>query len=145
SATTRSSGMTAPLASSVARQYVLLPRHGVFASSGPALATLTELPYARSTEGAMQATFDFAPAADLRVIDTVAETGPKLVELDDAAAAAVNDPSSPVRALPVIEYGRPDEPTRPLAGGTAAPAAVPVDVRCVDAKTSSPVSDVHVV
>jgi subtilisin len=123
----------------------LLPRNGVFAGAGPALTTLTELPYARSTDQAMEAKLDFAPGASVRVIDTVAETGPKLVELDDDAAAAVNDPSSPLRAVPVIEYGRPGEPTLPLADGTAAPAAVPLPIRCIDAVTSSPVPGVHVV
>src|SRR5262245_50532124 len=123
--------MTAPAVSTVVgRQYILLPRNGVFAGSGPALTTLTELPYARSTGDAVDASLNFAPEANVRVIDTVAETGPKLVELDDAAAAAANDPSSPVRALPIIEYGPPGEPTRPLAGGAAALAAVPVQIKC---------------
>jgi subtilisin family serine protease len=130
-----------------ARQYVLLPRRGVFAGAGPALHTLTSLPFTRSTEGASLAYLDFAPTTEVRVLDTVAESGPKLVELDDAAAAAANAFDSPVRAVPVVEYGRPDEPLRPLGGVAveAAAGAPGVQITCLDATSGAAVEGVHVV
>jgi subtilisin len=119
----------------------------MFAQGGRAQEILTSLPYVRSTQGASVAYLDIAPNRELRVLDTVAETGPKLVELDDETAAAINDPRSPVRAVPVVEYGRPDEPLRPLGGVSLAPAtgATNVKITCVDAASGADVAGVHVV
>lgn len=134
-------------------QYILLPRQGIIPRDGPARQLLLSLPFVRSTEHALLASLDFSsvqpeigPSQRVRVLDTIAETGPKLVELDKDAAEAINDPRSPVRAVPVIEYGRPDEPLRPLGGASSAHGGLAsVNVVCVNQTTGAGVADVNVV
>jgi subtilisin family serine protease len=129
------------------RQYILLPREGTMARHGPAFNLLTALPRAVSTGPAMIAMTPLY-AQPIQILDTTAENGPKLVVLDDAAAAAINAPQSPVRAVPVVEYALPD-PRPQIAGGVTttmlagAPGAV--SVTCTDAVTSAPVANAVVV
>jgi subtilisin len=129
------------------RQYILLPREGVTARLGPAYDMLTALPIVFSTRAAQTAMLAAVARASVRVIDTTAENGPKLVELDDDAAAAINHPNSPLRAVPVVEYGLPDPTPRPVGGATIAlaGAATPVDITCSDAATNAPVAGAHVI
>jgi subtilisin family serine protease len=132
------------------RQYVLLPRQGVTTDAGPAFAALTTLPHTHSTGPAAEVALSVAYAGQpVRVIDTTAENGPKLVELDEATAAAVNAPNSPLRAVPVVEYGRPDPAPRPVGGATIALAAgatgVAATVACTDAVTGTAIPDARVI
>ena len=87
------------------------------------------------------------------MIDSVQENGAKLVDLDVAAAQRLNRSDSPVRALPVVEYPRPDlhpQLNSPIiATGTSTPTAaaatVTITINCVDAQTGAPVVDASVI
>jgi subtilisin family serine protease len=125
-------------------QFILLPRRGLHAPAGsPAHALLTNLPHAVSTAAAVDATFELAPQSDFRVIDTLAETGAKLVEMDEAAAAAAKAPGSPVRALPVVIYKLPDPSVHVLAAASVAPSTT-FTVECVEAGTGKSLSGAKV-
>jgi subtilisin len=134
------------MADSENKQFVLLPRLGLRArDDDPALAMLTALPFASSTAAPLSAPLEAAMGRHIQVIDTVSENGPKLVELDEEAAALANSPTSPVRALPVLYYDRPDPRPSPLAGvGPAAPPS-PVVIECEDGNSGVPVAGASVV
>jgi subtilisin family serine protease len=124
-------------------QYILLPREGLRASEGAAANVLMSLPVVRSTDQPRSGTLEVADGKEVRVLDTLAENGPKLVELQTDAAEAINRPDSPVRAVPVVEYGRPNPPLRPLAG--ARDGGETMTVTCTDAATGAAVANVRVV
>lgn len=86
------------------QQFVLLPRRGVGAETGSARDVLLGL---NNGLGLPTGLADGAPAA-VTVLDSVQETGAKLVAADQRTADALNGPGSPVRALPLVEYPRPD-------------------------------------
>lgn len=130
------------------RRYVLLPRVGIRAGVGPALDLLASMPIIHSTAPPLMHFFAAAQGRQVRIVDTVHESGAKLVELDEASAAAINAPQGPLRAVPVIEYGRPNPRPRPLGGGgigAAGAGVVSVHIACTDAATGAPVPEVHVV
>lgn len=128
-------------------RYVLLPTHGVRARDQRWFSTLASIPLISSLQDPVTVALGTAPGEEVRVIDTTHEDGPKLVELSDEAAAALNAPGSGVRAVPEITYGVPDPRPQPLGGATAALAAATttVQVTCTDANSGQPVPDVHVV
>jgi subtilisin len=133
------------MAAFATRQFVLLPREGFIATpASPAFNTLVNLPQVQSLSEAK--TFTLA-GESVRILDTLREDGPKLVELDAKGAAAVNAPTSPLRAEPVIEYGIPDPRPQPLGGMSAALATglTSVTITCVDASTKSKVAGADVV
>ena len=96
--------------------FVLLPRRGLRAREGTAREILTSLPLVRSTAAPASATLPTAPGHEFRVLDTVSEDGPKLVELDEEGEALANAENSPLRALPLIVYPQPN----PILSATAA-------------------------
>lgn len=132
------------MAAPATRQFVLLPREGLLATTGPALNRLVQLPVVRSLKDAAAASLE---GVSVRILDTLAENGPKLVELDTAGAAAVNAPTSPLRAVPVVEYGIPDPRPRPLGGPSAALTAglTTLVITCIDASTHAGVAGADVV
>jgi hypothetical protein len=120
------------------RQFILLPREGFMVRYGPAFDVLVKLPSVQSTKSPpVMATIEPAGGGTVRIIDTVAENGPKLVELDDKAAEALNRPNSPLRAVPIVNYSRPDPRLRPLGGASVGVAAglTTVVITCTDAVT----------
>ena len=129
------------------RQYVLLPREGLTAVGGPAFRMLLDMPHVRSIETPVDFDLLAAEGGAVQVIDTVQENGPKLVALDDDAATAINALGSPLRAIPVVEYGRPNPPLRPLASEVTGRAASTsnVTIICTDATTGGAVPDVRIV
>lgn len=131
----------------MADQYVLLPRTGLRAASGPAHDVLTRLPRPAGGSAAEAAILATAGRPPVMVIDTIAENGPKLVELETAVADAINRTDSPVRAVRVVEYARPGPVLVSIAtqAVVGAPSPVPVTIRCTDATTSGPIAGVTVV
>ncbi len=97
------------------RQYVLVPRRGIRSTAREERVALGSLPTARSTAAPITSTLTAAGNVRLTVVDSVQEDGAKLVRLDDDAARQLNSPGSPVRALPVVYYDRPDRGVRPTA------------------------------
>ena len=89
------------------QQFILVPREGLKASDPQSMSALTALPPVRSTAEAAVASLEVAPARSVhvRVLDTVSEDGPKLIEVDRETAAAINAPGSSLRAEPIV----PDE------------------------------------
>ncbi len=128
-------------------QFILLPREGFRADTGPALNALASLPPARSTEPPAAATLEAAAGRTVKVIDTVSENGPKLVELEEDAAVALSDVTSPLRAVPVVEYARPNPRPQPLGGPSigAAASLTNVVITCTDAQTGAALASVDVV
>jgi len=130
------------------RQFILLPREGFMVSHGPAFDVLVKLPSVQSTKHLpVKATLEPAEGGAVQIIDSVAENGPKLVELDDKAAEALNKPNSPLRAVPIVNYRRPDPRPRPLGGASAGIAAglTTVVITCTDAVTSAGIANAEVI
>ena len=130
------------------QQYILLPRQGVRAVSGPAYDLLRTL---RDSLGGPAVASPLAPEP-VTVLDSVQENGAKLVELDAAAADSINRSDTGVRALPLVEYPLPDPrpalnaPPRSLAALPAPPPTlVSLTITCRDAATNAPVAGATVV
>lgn len=137
-------------------QFILLPRAGIRSVGGPAFDVLSSMPRVHSTEPSLSFGLDLTfggsdayapPPSRMRIIDTASENGPKLVEIDRATAEALNSSNSPIRAVPVVEYRRPDiEPellAAPLTGGPAGPTSATVTV--VDADTGAGIPNATVI
>lgn len=106
------------------RQFILVPKAGLRATAGPALSTFLGMPQPQAAGRAISTALSFAGGREVKFIDSVHEDAPKLVEMDVATAAAINASQAPVRALPVVEYDRPNPRPRPISSGTA-PLAAP--------------------
>jgi subtilisin len=127
--------------------FIVLPRQGVRAEVGGASDALLSL---HSQLGVSKAAFGLAPGT-VTVIDSIQENGAKLVELDSTSADNLNRSDSPVRALPLVEYPRPDP--RPWLNSIMATPMSPLDpaamrsitVTCEDAKTGAAVPDANVI
>ena len=128
-------------------RYILLPERGVLAAEPRSLHALTAIPPVSSLHEPVSISLDVAPEQEIRVIDTTQENGPKLVELTDDAATALNAEGTGVRAIPQVTYGLPDPRPQPQGGASAALAAATttLQVTCTDAKTGTPVAGVRVV
>ncbi|GMV06523.1 MAG: hypothetical protein AMXMBFR53_27990 [Gemmatimonadota bacterium] len=130
-------------------QYILLPRRGLVSSAGAAASVLTALPRARSTSAPIEALIAVPdqPKRPIRVLDSIQENGPKLVELDGGVARSINDPRSPVRALPLVTYARPEPRRSPAGSGQSGPTTTPVSMRVTvrDAVTAAGVPGATVV
>lgn len=127
------------------QRYVLLPREGVTAASGPAFDELIRVPPVTSTGPSAMAQLPTDPVGQMLVIDSTHENGPKLVEADAAAIEALNRRDAPVRAIPVIEYAAPNPPVQPLAATPTGGPPVAVVVECTDAQTGQGVPGATVV
>jgi subtilisin len=130
-------------------RFIILPKRGIFA---PRTASshdfLRSFPNTFST-GRPQ---DFRLeqfGADVVIRDTAAETGPKLVEMDSAAAERLNRPDSPVRAVREVFYPLPrpvnEPPLAPLAAGGVTATANAFTVEVVNDSTGAPIPDATVV
>jgi Subtilase family len=132
------------------RRYVLLPEHGLLADREPAQQMLASMPDIGSTVEPVSLEIasptESAPDYDVRLIDTTQHNGPRLVEITETTAAALNDEPG-LRAVPEVEYGRPNPVPQPLDGASAALAgsATPVLVKCIDATTGQGVAGVRVI
>jgi subtilisin family serine protease len=130
-------------------EFILLPRRGLFSAGpqDPADAFLRGLPRVNSMQPAMPAAAAFMPAGprwDMRVIDSVAENGPKLVTMDAAAAAQANASGSVTRAVPVVTYKLPQPMVKPTT--SPAPAAgFPVVVECLEVGSGTPIPNAEVI
>ena len=125
------------------RQYVILPREGIRATSTTAFNSLLELPIAVSTGARQSVEFSLAQGESISVIDTVNEDGPRLVESSHSAFEAINSPDSPVRGLPIETYGIPDPSPQILSGtgpGILA-SQISLIIECREAGTSTPLPD----
>jgi subtilisin len=129
------------------RRYVLLPTRGVRATEQRWFLTTQTIPPISSLQQSVSVAFNAAPGEEVRVIDTTQEDGPKLVELSERAADALNAPGTGVRAEPEVVYGLPDTRPQPLGGATAALASATTTVRitCLDAHSALAVPGVRVV
>jgi len=129
------------------QRFIVLPREGLFSGGGPAFDVLSRFPVVRSTQSPIRMRLTEG-AAQVRVIDSVAENGPKLIEVDDSRTMRrYNNPRSPIRAVPLVEYHRPapfvrafGDVTSAMAGGLSL-----VTIECVDSVTALPVPDAQVV
>lgn len=129
------------------QQYILLPQSGIRASTVQEANILQNLPSVRSTEQSESAVIASANNANVEVIDTINEDGPKLVELTAEAAALINRPSSPVRAIPIVVYDHPNPIIYPLASSAVLPAVPPItfEVECTNRVTGVPLADCNVI
>ena len=129
------------------RRYVLLPARGVRATEPSWFLTTQSIPRISSLRNPVSVPVNVAPGEDMRVIDAPHEDGPKLVELSDSAADALNARPTGVRAVPEVLYGRPDPRPQPLGGATAtlAAATTTVPITCLDAHSGQGVPRVRVV
>ena len=135
-------------------QFILMPQQGLLAGDTEAASLLTALPHATSTTPPVSATLHSMPGAPFRIIDTLRENGPKLVEMDAGLAAAINaDAATPLRTVQVVTYDAP-EPYGWLAAMSdgASALAPPTDVlgaaftiECRRSDTHRPVAGARVV
>lgn len=129
------------------RRYVLLPTRGVRATEQRWYLTTQSLPRVTSLQRPVSVRLNVAPDEEVRVIDTTREDGPRLVELSDSAADALNARGTGMRAVPEVVYGLPDPRPQPLGGATAAlaSATTTVQITCLDAHNNQAVPTVRVV
>lgn len=124
--------------------FIILPKRGLVATNDADRKILSQFPTTKSTEPPDTFSFDPMGGVQLTVRDTVAENGPKLVSIDQETADLLNEPDSPVRAVPEVFYPLP----KPMEDATlfTAPAATPksFDVEVLDATTSAPIAGCRV-
>ncbi|MEQ8882308.1 MAG: S8 family serine peptidase [Cyclobacteriaceae bacterium] len=125
-------------------QYIILPRTELKASSGRAVDLLTRLPYASSMEPRRKAVIemDTGPATNMDIIDTTAEDGPKLVEMDSETAQSLNDRSPHLRAVPLVQYAKPSPHLQANRGNSALST---VTIEITDAVSGAGIEGVYVV
>ena len=79
----------------------------MFSGGGPAFDVLSRFPVVHSTQSPVGMRLANG-STQVRVIDSVAQNGPKLIEVDDPQTLRrYNNPRSPIRAVPLVEYHRP--------------------------------------
>jgi subtilisin len=88
-------------------RYIILPKGGIAASIQAASDVLGRFPQVRSTQRPASFRLDMFGGATATVVDTVADDGPKLVDLEPEAAARINASGSPVRAVKEVFYPLP--------------------------------------
>ena len=126
-----------------ARQYILLPRRGLRTGGGPIRSMLTALPQVRSTEAPAIASLPAAPEFEIRVLDSVHNDGPMLVELDDQSRSLTNTAESLLRAVPLAIYQQPN----PGLAVTRSVHETLIRFRVLveDAQTDAPVRGVEII
>lgn len=124
-------------------RYILLPEGGIRSAGATAQLLGQAFDAARLKSPLV---LEGLPSAPFALLDSVAETGPKLVELDTTTADAINRSPVPLRALPEVIYALPD-PNVALTATPAAPAAPPTTfvLRCIDQATGARVPNASVV
>lgn len=129
--------------------YVLLPRSGLLAAPGSRAATaLSAFPTASSLQPPARSTLPFDRKHQIDIVDTIRVGGPQLVTMNDVAAAAVNGPLSPLRAVPVVEYVLPAAEATPSRSaektGTGQAVTTNFVVECLELETRRPLTDVRI-
>ncbi|MBI5318947.1 S8 family serine peptidase [Bradyrhizobium sp.] len=126
-------------------RYIILPRQGVRARRPVELETLQQFPSTSSMGPSKTFRLD-ALGVDVSVVDTVAESSAKLVDISPEAAARLNAPDSPVRALKEVFYPLPQPAEGTVdAAATAVAAAAPTTaastfkVEVSNAQTGAPI------
>src|ERR1700712_87054 len=128
-------------------RYIILPKQGIRASRSFERDVLRQFPSTASTGPSNNFRLDTL-GVDVSVVDTVAETGAKLVDIDPGAAERLNSPDSPVRALKEVFYPlpRPAEGTvNALATAAAGTQAWVFQVVVGDATSGTPIGGCNVV
>ncbi len=127
-------------------QYILLPKIGVRAQLGTkAQRALLELPFAQSTGDPKSAIITIAGSPEVNIIDSISEDGPKLAEMDVNSAAIINQPDSPLRAVPLVKYNNPTPSFGMELSATTATAISTITIRCTDQNTGVPIPDARVI
>ncbi len=88
-------------------RFIILPKRGVMGSLGAQSDVLGRFPRVRSTQRPVSFQLDMFGGATATVVDTVADNGPKLVDLEPDAVARINASGSPVRAFKEVFYPLP--------------------------------------
>ncbi|WP_257387687.1 S8 family serine peptidase, partial [Tahibacter caeni] len=129
----------------MSQRYVLLPQTGLTARSGPDAERLQRLTDAYEREAGDDQQLD---GVTVQVVDAQRD-GPVLVEMSEAAAAALVATGVPLRLVEEVVYPHPHP--RVLAAGARprrradADGLVAITVTCVDARSGAPLAGVHVV
>jgi subtilisin len=115
-------------------RYIILPKQGIRTNRQAELDVLLHFPRTASTGPANRFRLDTF-GVDVSVVDTVAENSAKLVDISSEAAALLNSPGSPVRAVKEVFYPLP----RPAEGtvNTAATAAAGATVNSFKVQVSN--------
>src|SRR6478735_6942629 len=127
----------------MSQRYLLLPRTGLTSHSGPDAERLRRLNKAFEYEGGDEQELD---GVTLKVVDAQ-RNGPVLVEMSEAAAAALIAAGVPLRVVGEVVYPHP----RTLAAQarpqrrTDWDGLVEITVTCVDQRSGTPLAGAHVV
>ena len=127
-------------------EYILLPERGLRArfEDRRAFEVLVSMGAARSTESALESALPETAGAPVRVIDSVHEDGPKLVQLDPRAALAMRGSGAGLRLEPIRHYQTAVPAAFAPEPGPQAVSGPPLLVRVVDAATRAPLAGVEV-
>jgi subtilisin len=132
----------------MAEQFILLPAHGLkaFQSDGPTFDLLVGVGHASSIDAPLsfqqpQATVLPEPVSRIKVLDSIHEDGPKLIEAEPQEIEALEHSNLGVRVRPLISYRvalpnqfKPDFVT----GASSGP---PATVRVISAQNATPIRD----
>lgn len=127
----------------MSQRYLLLPQTGLTSRSGPDAERLRRLTHAFEYEGDDEQEFD---GVRLKVLDAQ-RNGPVLVEMSEAAAAALIAGGVPLRVIGEVVYPHP----RALAAQarpqrrTDWAGLVEITVTCIDARSGAPLAGARVV
>lgn len=116
----------------------------VFVEARNKKTILANLPHTQSTSSPVGASLESVSGNfPIKVLDSIYEDGPKLINMDDAEATELSeDANSPFRVVPVVYY---DRPIQRMSVNSNLADVVIFSLRCVDAATGAAVADAEVV
>jgi len=136
--------------SSNVQRYVLLSNRGLYSPALKLTATSEEkFTHALFVRTGLQTTAKAAKPKAVKVVHSTAETGPKLVELSDAEAAALKASNAGIKLVPEVRYHVARSPRlrilKQSTGKAQAKAATGISVKVTDAASGKPVKGAQVV
>eukprot|EP01034_Spumella_vulgaris_P030392 gene30392-37601_t len=132
------------------QRYVLLSNRGLYSPALKLTATSEEkFTRALFVRTGLQTTAKAAKPKAVKVVHSTAETGPKLVELSDAEAAALKASNAGIKLVPEVRYHVARSPRLQIlkesTGKAQAKAAAGISLKVTDAGTGKPVKGAQVV
>lgn len=142
---------TSPTLQQPVQRYVLLPIRGLHSDAlREPLSPAEEFSAALTARLGAQGVRSKAvkPEKAVKIVHSSAQDGPKLVELSEAAAAALKASNAGVKLVPLVHYQVARSPAWQIlrrSGGKAASAAAGINISVLDSDTGKPVKGAYVV
>ena len=124
-------------------QFILLPSVGLRDDSGPAVSLFRDGRRVGNLNAPQRISVAGAGDREIRVLDSVGENGPMLVELDETGQEFASSQQSPFRAVPLAVYQRPNPRPTTTTANTISEIAT-FSILAQDGDTQAPIPGVEI-